>query len=191
MLFSMNRVVVVVDSRCWVLVTTTTVAMALRPHPGNCCYPLAVFPPPSFALIGPSTITITPRLLICGIREPTRHTAPGSSEVCQSFAPHAFYELIWNQSRWFDYVHYYSATDRKLIWIYVVYELLTNTHIINVYNFDNNNNKKIKLNTFTAFDLNKTCLKICDNKNISPIHFYFFNLIIYIKIFNYYLITFN
>ncbi len=64
----MNRFVVVVDSRCWVLVTTTTVAMALRPHPGNCCYPLAAFPPPFFALIGPETITITSRIPIGGAR---------------------------------------------------------------------------------------------------------------------------
>lgn len=82
----MNRVVVVVDSRCWVLVTTTTVAMALRPHPGNCCYPLAVFPPHFFALIGPGT---TPRLPICGTGEPMRHSAAGLSEACQSHAPRA------------------------------------------------------------------------------------------------------
>jgi len=84
MLFSMNRVVVVVDSRCWVLVTTTTVAMALRPHPGNCCYPLAGFPPHFFALIGPGTITRTPRLPICGTGEPMRPSEAGLSEACQS-----------------------------------------------------------------------------------------------------------
>lgn len=46
-LFFMADSVVVVDSRCWVLVARATVAMALRPHQGNCCYPPAPFPPPS------------------------------------------------------------------------------------------------------------------------------------------------
>lgn len=46
-IFMADSVVVVVDSRCWVLVARATVAMALRPHQGNCCYPPAPCPPPS------------------------------------------------------------------------------------------------------------------------------------------------
>ena len=45
-IFMADSVVVVVDSRCWVLVARATGAMALRPHQGNCCYPPAPFPPP-------------------------------------------------------------------------------------------------------------------------------------------------
>lgn len=44
-LIFMVELVVVVDSRCWALVARATVAMALRPHQGNCCYPPARFPP--------------------------------------------------------------------------------------------------------------------------------------------------
>lgn len=52
--FMTDSVVVVVDSRCWVLVARATVAMALRPHQGNCCYPPAPFPPPSLLWLAES-----------------------------------------------------------------------------------------------------------------------------------------
>lgn len=45
--FMVDSGVVVVDSRCWVLVARATVAMAPRLHQGNCCYPPSPCPPPS------------------------------------------------------------------------------------------------------------------------------------------------
>lgn len=46
------KIVVVVDSSCLDLVTTTTVAMAPRLHRGNCCYPpLNALTPPHGRLV--------------------------------------------------------------------------------------------------------------------------------------------
>lgn len=51
--FMADSVVVVVDSRCRVLVARATVAMALRLHQGNCCYPpRSLSSPPYAAVIG-------------------------------------------------------------------------------------------------------------------------------------------